>query len=67
MGKLKITLKKSFIGRQPRQILTAKALGLNKVGHSVIQEDNASIRGAIAKISFMLDVEEMEEGNHETA
>lgn len=59
MGKLKITLKKSFIGRQPKQIKTAKALGLTKIGHSVEHEDNPSIRGAIHKIDFMLDVEEV--------
>ncbi len=59
MGKLKITLKKSFIGRQPKQIATAKALGLTKIGSVVEQEDTASIRGAIHKIDFMLDVEEV--------
>ena len=57
---LRITLKKSFIGRQDKQIKTAKALGLTKVGHTVEHEDTPSVRGAIRKIDFMLDVEEVQ-------
>ncbi|WP_308540694.1 50S ribosomal protein L30 [uncultured Murdochiella sp.] len=60
MSMLRITLKKSFIGRQEKQIKTAKALGLTKVGRTVEHEDNPSIRGAIQKIGFMLDVEEVQ-------
>ena len=60
MSMLRITLKKSFIGRQYKQIKTAKALGLTKVGHTVEHEDTPSIRGAIQKIGFMLDVEEVQ-------
>lgn len=60
MSKLKITLSKSFIGRQDKQIKTAKALGLTKVGQTVEHEDSPSLRGAIHKIEFMLDVEEVQ-------
>ena len=60
MSMLRITLKKSFIGRQEKQIKTAKALGLTKVGRTVEHEDNPSIRGVIQKIGFMLDVEEVQ-------
>ncbi|WP_071705388.1 50S ribosomal protein L30 [Murdochiella vaginalis] len=60
MSMLRITLKKSFIGRQDKQIKTAKALGLTKVGHTVEHEDTPSVRGAIRKIDFMLDVEEVQ-------
>lgn len=60
MSMLRITLKKSFIGRQEKQIKTAKALGLTKVGRTVEHEDNPSIRGTIQKIGFMLDVEEVQ-------
>ena len=55
---LKITLKKSPIGRNPRQRATIKALGLRKVGHSVTVDDTPAIRGMIHKTDFMLEVEE---------
>ncbi len=60
MAKLAITLKRSFAGRNDDQIRTARALGLNKLGHTVVLEDNDSIRGAVEKIRFMLDVTEQE-------
>jgi len=56
---LKITLKKSMIGRTENQIANLKALGLNKVGKTVVQEDTPQIRGMIEKVLFMLDVEEI--------
>ena len=58
MANLKITLKKSLIGRLQKQILTAKALGLKKPGDVTIQPDNAPTRGKINKISHMITVEE---------
>ncbi len=60
MGKLQITLKKSFAGKTDKQIKIAKALGLNKIGQTVVHEDNSAIRGSIAKIDFMLDFSEVE-------
>ncbi len=59
MAKLKITLKKSKIGRLEKHIKNVEALGLKKVGQTVIKEDIPSIRGMINKIDFMLDVEEV--------
>ncbi len=56
---LKITLKKSLIGRNERQRATVKALGLRKIGHSVTRDDTPQIRGMIHKVDFMLDVEEL--------
>ncbi|MDL2310851.1 50S ribosomal protein L30 [Peptostreptococcaceae bacterium OttesenSCG-928-C18] len=61
MGKLKITLKKSRIGRIEKHIKTVDALGLKKTGNSVIKEDNPAIRGMINQVAFMLDVEEIAE------
>lgn len=60
MGKLNITLKKSFAGRTDKQISIARALGLHKVGQTVVLEDAPSVRGSIHKIDFMLDVSEQE-------
>lgn len=56
---LKITLKKSLIGRNEKQRKIVEALGVRKIGHSVIREDNPQTRGIIQKIGFMLDVEEL--------
>ncbi|HHY36881.1 MAG TPA: 50S ribosomal protein L30 [Firmicutes bacterium] len=58
---LKITLKRSLIGTRPKQRATAKALGLTKLHKSVIHKDNPQIRGMIAKINHLVEVEEVEE------
>ena len=60
MAKLEITLKRSFIGRKDDQIATAKALGLRKIGQSVVKEDNKATQGMIKKISFMVDVNKID-------
>jgi large subunit ribosomal protein L30 len=59
MAQLEIKLKRSFIGRKEDQIATVKALGLKKIGQTVVKEDNQAIRGMINKVSFMLDVKEL--------
>ena len=58
---LKITLRKSLIGYEKDQRLTANALGLGKVGSSIVQPDNAAIRGMIRKITHVLNVETVDE------
>lgn len=52
----KITLVKSLIGRKPNQVATAKALGLTKIGKTVIKEENEAIRGMIVTIAHMVKV-----------
>ncbi|MPW25009.1 50S ribosomal protein L30 [Alkalibaculum sp. M08DMB] len=59
MASLKIKLTKSKIGRKVGQIATIEALGLKKIGQTVIKEDTPQIRGMIKKVCFMLDVEEV--------
>ncbi|GAK13816.1 50S ribosomal protein L30 [Geomicrobium sp. JCM 19039] len=58
-NKLEITLKRSLIGRPEDQRVTVKTLGLRKVNHSVVQEDNPSIRGMVNKVSHLLNVKEI--------
>ena len=58
MANLKITLKKSLIGRTKKQILTAYALGLKKVNDETIQPDNPQTRGKINRISHLILVEQ---------
>jgi large subunit ribosomal protein L30 len=57
--KLKITLKKSTIACLEGQIKTVKALGLRKIGQSVIHEDTPMMRGMIFKVKHMVEVEEI--------
>ena len=45
--KIKITLKRSTIGRLKVQKATARALGLRKLNQSVVQADTPVIRGMV--------------------
>lgn len=60
MAKLKITLVKSPIRCPETQKKTVKALGLNKIGASVVREDSLSLRGSINKVKHLLSVEEID-------
>ncbi len=59
MGKIKVTLVKSTIGRGPKQMATAQTLGLTKLNKSVIKEDNDAIRGMVNTIGHLVKVEEV--------
>ena len=59
--KLKITQIRSVSGRMEKHRRTLRALGLRHHQHSVIQEDSVTLQGMINKVSFMLDVQEVEE------
>ena len=59
MANLEIKLLRSKIGRKKDQIATIQALGLRKIGQTVIKEDTPQIRGMIKKVYFMLDVKEV--------
>jgi len=58
MAKLYITRRKSLIQSIPKQVKTAKALGLTKMNKTVIKNDSPTIRGMIKVISHLVDVEE---------
>lgn len=57
--KLVITLKRSMIGRPETQRVTLRTLGLNKLHQTVVQPDNAAIRGMINKVSHLVEVKEV--------
>ncbi|AWH90310.1 50S ribosomal protein L30 [Buchnera aphidicola (Melanaphis sacchari)] len=61
MKNIKITQIKSKIGRIPKHKKILFGLGLKRIGHSVIRQDNPAIRGMIKKISYILKVQEQEE------
>ena len=58
---IKITLTKSTIGASPKQRKVAEALGLRKMHHSVELADTPQTRGAVAKVSHLVTVEEVQE------
>ncbi|MEW5952242.1 MAG: 50S ribosomal protein L30 [Bacillota bacterium] len=60
MGKLKITLVRSLIGRPETQRVTVRTMGLTKLNSSVIQPDNPQVRGMINKVSHLVKVEEVQ-------
>ena len=59
--KLKITQVRSESGRQDRHRRTLRALGLRHYQHSVIHQDSPQLQGMIRQVSFMLNVQEVEE------
>ena len=59
--KLQIKWTKSSIGYSRSQKGTIRALGLRKLGDEVEHTDTPVIRGMIAKVSHMIQVEEIEQ------
>ncbi|HEY3346543.1 MAG TPA: 50S ribosomal protein L30 [Nitrospirota bacterium] len=55
---IKVTLKRSPIGRPEKHKKVVEGLGLNKLNSSVIRQDTPEIRGMINKISHLVSVEE---------
>ncbi len=58
MKKIKVTLKRSVIGRSEKLRRVVKALGLRRINQSVTHNDTPSIRGMIHKTSHMVEVSE---------
>ncbi len=56
--KIRITLIRGLAGKKERHRRTIKALGLKKIGSSVIKENNPQIRGMIDRVSYMVKVDE---------
>jgi large subunit ribosomal protein L30 len=55
---LRITWVKSSIGYSGDQKATIRALGFRRLGQSVVQPDNPSIRGMVYKVRHLIEVEE---------
>ncbi|HEX6222024.1 MAG TPA: 50S ribosomal protein L30 [Acidimicrobiia bacterium] len=56
--KVKVTLRKSVIGEKPKTRATVEGLGLRKIHQTVEQVDTPSLRGMLAKVSHLVEVEE---------
>ena len=61
MSYLKITWKKSSIGRNQKQRRIIRSLGLRRLHHSVVHRSTPTIRGMVNKTIHMLHVEELED------
>jgi len=61
MSYLKITWKKSSIGRSQKQRRIIQSLGLRRLNHSVVHRNSPTIKGMVQKVMHMLEVEEVSE------
>ena len=59
MSKLRVTQRRSVIGRPKDQKDTVRRLGLHRIRDSVIKDDRPEIRGMIAKVGHLVSVEEV--------
>jgi large subunit ribosomal protein L30 len=57
---VKVTLRRSTIGRKPRHVRTVRALGLKRIGDSRLLPDNESVRGMIRAVEFLIETEAVE-------
>lgn len=55
---VKVTLTKSVIGEKPKTRATVEGLGLKRIHQTVEQTDSPSLRGMLAKVSHLVEVEE---------
>lgn len=56
--KLKITLVHSTIGEKPKSRATIESLGLRKIRQTVEFPDEPSVRGMVARVHHLVEVEE---------
>ena len=54
---LKVTQTKSTIGAKPKQRGTIRALGLGRIGNTNTLPDRPEIRGMIARVPHLIEVE----------
>jgi large subunit ribosomal protein L30 len=59
MKKIRITLKRSVIGRPKTQRATIEALGIKKLNGSVEKEATPQILGMVRSVSHLVEVEEI--------
>ncbi|MDG5468018.1 50S ribosomal protein L30 [Deltaproteobacteria bacterium IMCC39524] len=58
MSEIKVTLKRSGIGRNKYFTKVLNGLGLRRLQQTVVLKDTPEIRGMINKVSHMVTVEE---------
>jgi large subunit ribosomal protein L30 len=60
MSKLKVTQRRSVIDRPKDQKVTIRRLGLHRIRDSVVKDDTPDVRGMIAKVQHLVEVEEVD-------
>ena len=56
---VKVTLRKSVIGEKPKTRATVESLGLRKINSSREHTDSETLRGMLAKVQHLVEVEEV--------
>jgi large subunit ribosomal protein L30 len=60
-GRLRVTQVRSTISHISRNRGTIEALGLHRIGDTVVVPDNAATRGMVRAVRFLVAVEELPE------
>lgn len=61
-SRLEITQVRGLVGVSREQRAIVRALGLKRIGHTVVQEDRPEIRGMVDKVSHLVKTERMRKG-----
>ena len=56
---IRVTLKKSLIGRLGRHRACVRGLGLRRIHQSVVVKDTLCTRGVIRKVEYLVECEEL--------
>jgi len=59
VDQIKVTQIKGLIGQKEKLKRTVEALGLKRIDHSVVHEDNDVIRGMVFKVKHLVTVEKV--------
>ena len=59
MAEVKVTLVKSTNSASKNHCATVKALGLRKIGQSVVHTDNEALRGMLHSVAHLITFEEV--------
>ena len=60
MANVKVRQVRSVIGRNKDQQETLRTLGLKRIGDEVVRDDRPEVRGMIATVTHLVDVEEVD-------
>ena len=56
---VRVTLRRSVIGEKPKTRATVESLGLRKINSSREHTDSETLRGMLAKVKHLVEVEEV--------
>ncbi|MGD2059826.1 MAG: 50S ribosomal protein L30 [Acidimicrobiia bacterium] len=62
---VRVTLRRSVIGEKPKVRATVEGLGLKRIDQTVEQVDSPSLRGMLAKVSHLIEVDDGEASEDE--